>query len=142
MIKVAFFKGKGDWTDKLVRLLSRSRYSHCEVVIDSKWYSSFAPDGGLRVTESKRGSLEDWDYLVIPDKDNSIRNKTIEVYLSNRNARYSYLGAFFGGLLKLPIKRKNTLFCSEFVAMCFSFKHPYRYTPQNVYDKLKDIYFS
>ena len=60
-VVLAFYKGKGDWLDWLIRLFTRSQYSHVEYVQDSTamddqgrhecWSSSFR-DGGVRANES------------------------------------------------------------------------------------------
>ena len=45
-IRLAFYKGKGDWVDKLVRWWTKSQYSHVEVVVGNTWISSSPRDGG------------------------------------------------------------------------------------------------
>ena len=45
-VRLAFYKGEGDWVDKLVRWWTKSQYSHVEVV-GNMWVSSSPRDGGV-----------------------------------------------------------------------------------------------
>ena len=60
--RIAFYKAKGDIVDKSIRLWTRSKYSHCEIVIGENWYSSSPRDKGVRVKQiiDDNGS---WDFI-------------------------------------------------------------------------------
>lgn len=47
-VRLAFYKGEGDWVDKVVRWWTKSQYSHVEVIVGDTWYSSSPRDGGVR----------------------------------------------------------------------------------------------
>ena len=36
MVKIAFYKGKGNWINKIIRWWTRSNYSHAELVLPNK----------------------------------------------------------------------------------------------------------
>ena len=46
-MKVACYKGEGDWADKLIRFWTGGIYSHVEIVIGDLWYTSSWYDGGV-----------------------------------------------------------------------------------------------
>ena len=50
--KIAFYKAKGNIIDKSIRLWTRSKYSHCEIVIGENWYSSSPRDKGVRAKQN------------------------------------------------------------------------------------------
>ena len=64
-MKLAFYKAPGTLFDKLIRLATRSAYSHCEIVIDGMCYSSSARDGGVRRAAINVDSGH-WDVIDIP----------------------------------------------------------------------------
>ena len=50
-MKLAFYKGKGNWVDLIIRVFTNSPYSHVEIVLNKDWYSSSPRDGGVRVKQ-------------------------------------------------------------------------------------------
>lgn len=90
MVYLAFYKGKGNFINKLVRFFTRSRYSHCVVVVQntkvnlsvddafeyvdvtSVQYSSTSSKGGVYALRSERRYMyEDFANDVI---DNSTKD--------------------------------------------------------------------
>ena len=66
-IRIAFYKGKGNWKNKVIRWWTKSPYSHAELVLpDEITWVSISPF--LTSTVSARSvyqvkNLEDWDFL-------------------------------------------------------------------------------
>ena len=61
LIYLAAYKGQGKLFNRLIRLWTRSRYSHCELVMpDGRWLSASAMDGGVREKYIEL-NLEHWD---------------------------------------------------------------------------------
>lgn len=72
MVRVAFYRGKGTLLDRLIRLLTRSRYSRVEVLVGrrlaSGWHS-YAPrakTGIARRIFNVETVSEEWDVLELP----------------------------------------------------------------------------
>ena len=130
--RIAFYKAKGDIIDKSIRLWTRSKYSHCEIVIGKNWYSSSPRDNGVRAKQivDDNGS---WDFV---EMDIEI-NKLNEVYLKYKGSGYDFLGILL--CMILPLKRDNNkkVTCSEFCAEVLGYSEPEMYSPQDVWNKIK-----
>ena len=67
-VYLAFYKGKGDWSDKFIRFWIKSKYSHCELIINN-------PENGEWISASPRTLLvekrrinynpDNWDIVDI-----------------------------------------------------------------------------
>lgn len=140
-IYIAFYKGhkQGNslsalWArfcDLLTRKTTRGKYSHCEVVYQTKagdyhCFSASVRDGGVRY---KRMSLDPnkWD-LVQVDLDKNYLNY---FFNSIKGQRYDWLGAI-GVVLKWR-QSANKWFCSEFCAAALGFSQSWRFSPNDLY---------
>ncbi|MBS7724580.1 hypothetical protein I0E51_06075 [Pseudomonas lalucatii] len=66
LIYLALYKGRGRLFNRLIRLWTRSRYSHCELVMpDGRWLSASAMDGGVRAKRIEL-DLAHWDLIPCP----------------------------------------------------------------------------
>lgn len=63
-MKLAFYKGKGNWVDLLIRVFTHSKYSHVEIVHNKDWYSSSPRDGGVRVKQIVDDG-NGWDFVEV-----------------------------------------------------------------------------
>ena len=113
LIYLAMYKGKGRLFNRLIRLWTRSKYSHCELVMpDGRWLSASAMDGGVR-TKRIDMELEHWDLIPLPWAN----AKLIEhVYDRHEGKGYDWLGILLAQFLPLGIDDKRRMFCSEFCA--------------------------
>lgn len=135
-MKLALYKAKGAFFDRLVRLVTRSQYSHCELVIEGVSYSSSPRDGGVR-KKVINYSPESWDVVEIADKDTAYALATFDRY---QGQRYDYLGAIGAGIPLLRyINAKNKKFCSELVGMMLDFENHDIATPEKLAVKYKGV---
>jgi len=132
IIKVAFFKGKGSLLDKIIRWVTKSKYSHIEILIGDIWYASYAEDGGVRAKENAhRGLKEDWDYITLPQH---YEERILEAYKACKGDTYSYINLLFKYTSFKPFKK--SLDCAEFASLClFSIAHK-NITPQDIFIEL------
>jgi len=96
-MQIALYKAPGTIFDKLIRFVTRSQYSHCELVIDGLCYSSSPRDRGVRMkhidlTEDK------WDVFEIEGD----KVWALDWFINNVNKPYDWVGAVlsvvpFGG---------------------------------------------
>jgi len=113
-MKVAFYKGKGDWVDWAIRKWTRSPYSHCEIVIDNTWYSSSARDGGVR-KKNIHHNPENWDFIDIKIQVND--KNIIKMFFNKQiGKKYDYVGILLSQVIPLHEDIKNRWFCSEICA--------------------------
>jgi len=142
-----FYKGKGNITDKSIRLRTFSIYSHVEFVVCDNDFNPNDFDAGTKVlayTSSFRdGGVvkrelcikpENWDFVPIDWVD----QEDVEAYYkSTKNANYDLLGVLVGQLLKVRTHNENQYFCSEWVGSLLRLDEPWRYSPGLLYLVLK-----
>lgn len=132
VMHVAFYRGRGDIIDKIIRLWTRGKYSHCELVFElvtdgpSLCISSSARDGGVR---SKRIMLDDdWDVIPV-----AADNAPAWAWAANHaNEAYDYLGVI-GLALNKGMQDQNKWFCSEAAAAMLGYKKPWSFNPSTLY---------
>lgn len=141
MITLAFYKGRGKtrWQrlqDAAVRLATRGRYSHVELIAGSAVHgetvdclSSSGRDGGVR---KKRILLkhESWDLVELRiDPVPPVR------FIQHRlGAAYDYRGILLSQVLALGRHNEARWFCSELVAAALGLPNPQRVSPQFLFD--------
>jgi hypothetical protein len=122
----------GHWA---VRILTLSRYSHCELEIDGVCYSSSFRDGGVRakVIEDLETSGH-WDLFPVEiDEAQALRR-----FQADAGKHYSWVGMLrVCPLLRwLPRRDATQRFCSDEVAWMAGLADPETYSPQDVLDAL------
>tara|TARA_Y100001949_G_scaffold163033_3_gene156588 strand:- start:3454 stop:3963 length:510 start_codon:yes stop_codon:yes gene_type:complete len=125
-IHLALYKGKGTLFNRLIRLWTRSIYSHCELIMpDGRWLSASGMDGGVR---AKRIELElaHWDLIPVPWAD---ARQILHLFEKHQGKGYDWLGLFGSQLLPLTIDNRRRMFCSEFCAAALGFPLAQRYSP-------------
>lgn len=133
-VYLAMYKAKGNWVDRLVRFATRSKYSHCEIVIQTTQteydcYTSSPRDGGVR-RKIMRLPKDKWDLVEIDLNQAKVR----EFYNKTINKKYDLIGAV-GTVLPLP-QRQSRYFCSEWIAELLDFDKPHKYSPQKLLEKI------
>jgi len=65
-VRLAFYRGPGDWITRTIRVLTRGPYSHVEIVFSDgvRFSASGRMPAGVRFDHERHG--EGWDYLSIP----------------------------------------------------------------------------
>lgn len=151
---IAFYKYKTPVTNwrsfvnramhEVICLFTRSKYSHCELVITEQnltlndvlsrlsldCYSSSVRDGGVRKKEMML-KKERWDIVKI----SADKQKAIDAFNDCNGQKYDFLGAIKGVIPFFP-QSKNRWYCSEIVAFSLGFEKKAGKTPQSLYDYL------
>ena len=133
-MKIAFYKAEfGTKYDKIVSFLTRSPYSHCEIVLqDGKCWSASMRDGGVR---SKYIDFDGkWDLYDLPEEFDEIKiNYWFSLLVGNK---YDYLGAV-ASWPRIDLTSKNRKFCSQISAMMLGIESII--TPGRLFRKLKSL---
>lgn len=125
LIYLALYKGKGTLFNHLIRLWTRSKYSHCEIVSRTVWLSASAMDGGVRAKQIEL-NLEHWDLIPLPWAD----QRCIDlIFQQHRGKGYDWAGIFLSQLIASGLHSRRRMFCSEFCAAALGFDNPQRYSP-------------
>lgn len=110
-VEAIFYKGPEDILGKLIRLWTRSSYSHCELHFgDGNCWSAW-PGQGTRWTKRYLRD-QDWDRIPISGIEN------LEVKLrrwcdSENGCKYDWRGIFFSQVFPWGWHSNHRWFCSE-----------------------------
>ena len=114
-------------TDWLTRVLTRGKYSHCEIAVrlpetaegqEYECYSASLRDGGVRRKTMPLPSAK-WDLIALPD---SVRGRLETLWSQTQSQGYDLPGAFgvvFG-------------FCSEWVGKALGLAESWRFSPNDL----------
>ena len=112
-IRLAFYKGKGDWVDKVIKWWTKSQYSHVEVVVGNTWISSSPRDGGVRSMRMESYNAEHWDIIDYPGVTSG---DVFDLFRRTKGDDYDFIGILFSQVLPLGIQSKSKWYCSEWAA--------------------------
>lgn len=126
MVYLALYKARGTLFNRLIRLWTRSPYSHCELVMpDGRWLSASGRDGGVRAKRIEL-DLAHWDLIPLPWADAQLIE---QVFAEHEDKGYDWLGLLGSQLVPLTIDNPRRMFCSEFCAAALGFPLAQRYSP-------------
>ena len=122
-------------TDWLTRVLTRGRYSHCELAVrlpetaeeqEYECYSASIRDKGVRRKVMPLPSAK-WDLIALPD---SVSPLLHSLWKETQGQGYDLPGAF-GVVFGLPENRRRW-FCSEWCAMALGLTESWRFSPNDL----------
>lgn len=134
MVKVAFYKGRDRFFNRAVAWWTRGPYSHCELIIDNRSYSSSFLDGGVRVKEIEYNPAH-WDIIELPNVDAIAAQKWFEAHMG---LGYDVLG-LVGFVIRRVSDARNRYFCSEAVSASLGFTESWRFDPNTFYHAAKRL---
>lgn len=142
MIQIAFYRAKyGTWADKSIGALTRSEYSHCEIVFNRTIFATSSQrDGGVRLKHINP-SIH-WDIFDFKVPVNvKYENKIFDWFKSIEGQKYDYYGAA-GSVIGVNLCSPNRKFCSFCCAFVLDLNPIV--TPGKLYDELvkKEIIYS
>lgn len=123
------------FTDGLTRVLTRGRYSHCELAVrlpetageqEYACYSASLRDGGVRRKIMPLPSTK-WDLIPLPD---SAGERLHGLWQETQGQDYDLPGAF-GVVFGLRESRKRW-FCSEWVGAALGLSESWRFSPNDL----------
>ena len=135
-MKIAFYRAwNGTWLDKLISILTLSKYSHCEIIFsDGECASSSVRDGGIRFKYITMD--EKWDVFPL----NMFLNEELmfKWFWMNIDDTYDYLGAL-GALFGFDWSSDDKKYCSYACASVLNIR-PIQ-TPGGLFKLLKSKNF-
>jgi hypothetical protein len=143
MVKLAVYRGKGSIGNAVIRWWKKTKYSHCEIVIEQPsetlggiqiGYSASLMDGGVRAKaiEFKPGH---WEFIDLPWAD---ENKILAHYDKTKHESYGIVDMFWGQVFNRP-SNKGGDFCSEWCAAALGIPTPHVHDPASLYALCKFI---
>lgn len=138
MLQLAFYRGPASsmldqLAHKAICLVTGSKYSHVELVIDGTCCSSSARDGGVR---TKRIDLTSgkWDVVQVAGDEGA----AWRWFIDHIGQRYDYAGVARFIVPLLPTSH-DQWFCSEAVADALGMVEPGLWTPGMLAERFKQI---
>lgn len=132
-IELAFYRGEGRLFDRLIRLWTRSRFSHCEIVLrreggQALLFSASPRDGGVRkvwrVLDPSR-----WECVTV--RGHGLDALSLATFIGKTvGAKYDWAGIFGSQLFAAGFQKQKRWFCSEICAEVLGLPEPQRYSPE------------
>ncbi|WP_299647189.1 hypothetical protein [uncultured Jannaschia sp.] len=139
---VAFYRGTGDWADRIVRFATRSAYSHCELIWSEtrpklgttvECLSASRRDGGVRLKqiELKPAKWCVYDVTWAPDG-------TWDRAADKLGAPYELWSLVTTHLFNFRRGDRDRWFCSELIAYALRLDMPHAYSPGDLLRAIRD----
>ena len=139
-IKVAFYKGRGNFLNSIVRWWTGSIYSHAELVLpDGITWLGISPFLKSKVDARKKLLLNpgEWDFINI-----QITEEQLEIILEfledTKGCGYDWIGMLLSQFLPCKIKHKKRWYCSEWIAYALRIACVLDWRTIRIYDR-KDL---
>jgi hypothetical protein len=117
-IEIAFYKGEGNFLNKLVRWWTNSKYSHAELVLsDKKTWLGISPFLKSKVGRREKVSTEhnEWDLIKISVTEEQ-HATIIDFFDETHGCGYDWIGMLLSQFLPCRIKHRDRWYCSEWIA--------------------------
>tara|TARA_Y100001963_G_scaffold142846_1_gene212950 strand:- start:1395 stop:1865 length:471 start_codon:yes stop_codon:yes gene_type:complete len=117
-IKVAFYKGKGNALNGIVRWWTNSKYSHAELVLsDDKTWLGISPFLKSKVDSREKLIVDnlEWDFVYL-DVTSEQHDIILEFFEQTKGLGYDWVGMLLSQFSPCRIKHKKRWYCSEWIA--------------------------
>jgi len=144
VIVLAFYKGHGRFFDRVTRWVTRSAFSHCEILqalpersdvaFEARAGSSSGRDGGVRekVILFKSGS---WVFVTVPWSGGG----AVDRIIAEIGNPYDYLGLIASQAFNLRRHRRDQWFCSEICAHALGLSAPQELSPGGLHCRVLEM---
>lgn len=111
-VSIVFYKGRGTIAEKLIRLWTKSPYSHCEFHRSDGLYHSNDRFSFISRTENLETNSEDWEIceIMLPAE---IIERVERRQLRKNGTSYDWIGIVFSQVFRLGLHDKKRWFCSK-----------------------------
>lgn len=109
-LKVAFYIGKGKFSDEVIRWWTKSRYSHVELILDGLLFSADAWENRVRFTNSYNPL--NWEIIDLGGLTDKQFSDISNFCNSQLGKKYDWLGVF-GFVFPFIKQNSKKWFCSE-----------------------------
>ena len=139
MAKLAFYKGQRTFVDKVICAVTRSPYSHVEMLIgDPKGsptlsISSSGRDGGVRERWIEFDPNR-WDIVDVPWSPQN----ALELMRAELSKPYDFVGLLGSQVFNLRRQQSGRWFCSEICAYALGLGAPHRYAPGDLKRQIEE----
>ena len=141
MIALAFYKGHGQLLDRVIRWVTRSSFSHVEILraapagsVDELEVRAWSSSGGVREKLITFKS-QNWELVAIPWAGPA----AIDRVIAEIGNPYDYAGLLGSQALNLRRHRRDQWFCSEICAHALELSAPQELSPGGLYCRVLEM---
>lgn len=128
-VTLALYKGPGIFPGShLIRFWTKSRYSHCELVVGEQCFSSSLMDGGVRQKVIDLTS-DKWDLIPLPWANAA---DVLLHFNRTKHQPYDWWGLIGSQIFNRRSEDAGAAFCSEWCAEALGLPDPETYSPQTL----------
>lgn len=137
-LSLAFYCGQGDWIDAAIRKVTRSRFSHVELVLRTKHGTTVIGaswrDRGVR-TKAIEFRPDAWAMIPVPwAPQDAFRRAELQI-----GARYDLVGVLFSQFFAFRREDHSRWFCSELCAFALGLGAPETFSPGSLFSAALDL---
>ena len=136
-IKIAFFKGEGEFVNRIVRWWTKSPYSHAELILpDGVTQIGISPFLKSEVSARRKNitNLDEWDFIEFDISEE--QNDTImQFYEETKGNRYDWFGMVASQFIPFVVKQKGHWYCSEWIAYALRIAGVFDWKAIKIYDQ-------
>ena len=117
-VKVAFYKGKGSWKNRVIRWWTKSKYSHAELVMpDNFTWISISPLLTSKVQSRINTDFnpEIWELVSIEVSAEQVQVIN-DFFEETKGCKYDWIGMILSQFLPCKIKHRHRWYCSEWIS--------------------------
>lgn len=131
-MKFAFYKGKGNFVDKMIRIVTHGKYSHCELIFsDGMWFSADSWENKCRYKDEKLFNPNNWDFI-----DFDYNEKTARMFCDSVEGKeYDYQAIALWLLPDVFRDNREKWYCSEVCNEAVGFPR-FKISPSAFYNKI------
>ena len=139
-LKIAFYKGKGNFINAIVRWWTNSIYSHAELILpdDATWIG-ISPFIKSQVTHRIviEYDYSKWDFIEIEITPEQL-DVIMDFYEDTRGDGYDWTGMLLSQFSPCRIKHRKRWYCSEWIAYALRIACVFDWRTIRIYDR-KDL---
>jgi hypothetical protein len=136
-VKVAFYKGKGSWKNRVIRWWTKSKYSHAELIMpDNFTWISISPLLTSRVQSRINTDFNPdiWDLVSIEVSAEQIQVIN-DFFEETKGCKYDWIGMILSQFLPCKIKHRSRWYCSEWIAYALRIADVFNWKTIKIYDQ-------
>ena len=121
-IKIAFYKGKGNFVNAIVRWWTGSAYSHAELVLeDNITWIGISPFLKSKISKKIRLSIipAEWEFVSV-DISEEQHELIMQFFKDTEGQGYDWVGMLMSQFLSYKIKHRKRWYCSQWIAHALS----------------------
>ncbi len=136
-VKIAFYKAKGNWQNKIIRWWTKSPYSHAELVLpDGKTWIGISPFLTSKVSSRENPTFneDNWDFVELEITEEQY-DVILDFYNETKGCKYDWIGMLLSQFLPFRIKRREKWYCSEWIAYALRIANVVHWKVVKIYDR-------